>query len=47
MCQRFIPDEVLAEAEIPPEVKAQKKLVLATIRALLTAPTRAGHGSDR
>ena len=34
----FIPDELLAEAEIPPEVKAQKKLVLATIEALLNSP---------
>jgi hypothetical protein len=34
----FIPDEVFEEAEIPPEVKAQKKLVLATLEALLDSP---------
>ena len=30
----FIPDELLEEAEIPPEVTAQKELVLATVAAI-------------
>ena len=34
----FIPDEVFEEAEIPPEAKAQKELVLATVRGLLESP---------
>ena len=34
----FIPDEVFENAEIPPEAKAQKELVLETIRALLDSP---------
>ena len=34
----FIPDEVLEEAQIPPEAKAQKELVLATVRSLLDSP---------
>ena len=34
----FIPDELLEEAEIPPEVTAQKDLVLATVAALLDSP---------
>jgi len=34
----FIPDEAFEEAHIPPEVKAQKALVLATVRALLDTP---------
>ena len=34
----FIPDEAFEEAHIPPEVKAQKELVLATVRALLDTP---------
>jgi hypothetical protein len=34
----FIPDELLEDAEIPPEVKAQKELVLATVRSLLESP---------
>lgn len=34
----FIPDELLEEAEIPPEVTAQKELVLATVAALLDSP---------
>ena len=34
----FIPDEALAEAEIPPEARAQKELVLAAMRELLDAP---------
>ena len=37
----FIPDEALAEAEIPPEVTAQKDLVLASVRALLESPDAA------
>jgi hypothetical protein len=34
----FIPDEVLEDAEIPPEVTEQKELVVETIRALLESP---------
>ena len=34
----FIPDELLEDAEIPPEVKAQKELVLATVASLLDSP---------
>ena len=34
----FIPDEVFEDAEIPPEVKAQKELVLESIRSLLDSP---------
>jgi hypothetical protein len=34
----FIPDEVFEEAEIPPEARAQKELVIETIRALLDSP---------
>jgi hypothetical protein len=34
----FIPDEALEDAEIPPEVTAQKELVLASVRALLDSP---------
>ena len=34
----FIPDELFNDAEIPPEVKAQKGLVLATIASLLDSP---------
>ena len=37
----FIPDEAFEDAEIPPEVKEQKELVLATIRALLDSPDAA------
>ena len=34
----FIPDEALEEAEVPPELKAQKDLVMATVTALLETP---------
>ena len=34
----FIPDEAFEDAEIPPEVTAQKDLVLASIHALLKSP---------
>ena len=34
----FVPDEVFEEAEIPPEARAQKELVIETIRALLDSP---------
>ena len=34
----FIPDEVLDEAQVPAEARAQKELVLATLRALLDSP---------
>ena len=34
----FVPDELLEEAEFPPEVTAQKELVLATVAALLDSP---------
>ena len=34
----FIPDEVFEDAQIPPEAKAQKELVLATVRSLLDSP---------
>jgi hypothetical protein len=34
----FIPDHVFADAEIPPEAKAQKELVVETIRALMDSP---------
>ena len=34
----FIPDEAFEEARVPPEVRAQKELVLETIRALLDTP---------
>jgi len=37
----FIPDEAFEDAEIPPEVAAQKDLVLASIRALLESPDAA------
>ena len=37
----FIPDEAFEDAEIPPEVTAQKDLVLASIRALLDSPDAA------
>ncbi len=37
----FVPDEALDEAEIPPEVRAQKDLVLASVRALLDSPDAA------
>jgi hypothetical protein len=37
----FIPDEALEEAQIPPEVTAQKDLVLASVRALLESPDAA------
>ncbi len=37
----FIPDEAFEEAEIPPEVTAQKDLVLASVRALLESPDAA------
>lgn len=34
----FVPDQVFEEAEIPPEARAQKELVVETIRALLDSP---------
>jgi hypothetical protein len=34
----FIPDEAFEDAEIPPEVTAQKELVIETVRALLESP---------
>jgi hypothetical protein len=34
----FIPDEALEDAHIPPEARAQKDLVLATMRSLLESP---------
>lgn len=34
----FIPDDAFDDVEVPPEVKAQKKLVLATVKALLDSP---------
>jgi len=34
----FIPDEVLDEARVPAEARAQKELVLATVRSLLESP---------
>jgi len=34
----FIPDELLDDAQIPPEVTAQKELVLATVASLLDSP---------
>jgi len=34
----FIPDEAFEEARVPPEARAQKELVLATVRALLESP---------
>lgn len=37
----FIPDEAFEDAEIPPEVTAQKDLVLASVRALLESPDAA------
>lgn len=37
----FIPEEALAEAQIPPEAKAQKQLVLAAVRALAESPDAA------
>ena len=38
VASRFIPDEALEEAEVPPELKAQKDLILATVQALLESP---------
>jgi hypothetical protein len=38
MATGLIPDEVLEDARIPPEAKAQKDLVLATMRSLLESP---------
>jgi hypothetical protein len=37
----FIPDEAYEDAEVPPEVTAQKDLVVASIRALLESPDAA------
>ena len=34
----FIPDEVLEDAEVPPEVKEQRELILATVAGLLDSP---------
>ena len=34
----FIPDEAFEDAQIPPEARAQKELVVETIRALLDSP---------
>ncbi len=34
----FVPDQVFEEAQIPPEARAQKELVVETIRALLDSP---------
>ena len=34
----FIPDEALEDAVIPPEARAQKQLVLETLRALIDSP---------
>lgn len=34
----FIPDEVLEETRVPPELKAQRELVLTAVRALLESP---------
>ena len=41
MASAFIPDEAFEDAEIPPEVTAQKELVLASLRALLDSPDAA------
>jgi hypothetical protein len=37
----FIPDEAFDETEMPPEVTAQKELVVSSIRALLESPDAA------
>ena len=37
----FVPDDVMHDAEIPPEVTANKELVLAAITSLLEAPDTA------
>jgi len=34
----FIPESVFDEVEVPPEFKAQRELVLATVRSLLDSP---------
>lgn len=38
MATRFIPDEAFKDVEIPPEARAQKGLVIATVRELLASP---------
>jgi len=37
----FIPDEVLEDAEVPPELKAQRELILAAVEGLLDSPDAA------
>ncbi len=38
LASHFIPDEAMQEAQVPPELKAQKDLILATVNALLESP---------
>ncbi|MCU0303776.1 MAG: hypothetical protein MUC56_06955 [Thermoanaerobaculales bacterium] len=38
LATELVPDEVLAEAEIPPEVTASREMVLAAVSSLLDAP---------
>jgi hypothetical protein len=35
---RFIPDEALEEAEVPPELKQQRELVMAAVHGLMDSP---------
>ncbi len=41
MATGFIPDEAIKDARMPPEVKAQRKLVLAAVKALAESPDAA------
>jgi hypothetical protein len=41
MATGFIPDEAMKDARMPPEVKAQRKLVLAAVKALAESPDAA------
>ena len=41
MAASFIPDEALEDADVPPEVKEQRELILATVRGLLDSPDAA------
>jgi hypothetical protein len=41
MATSFVPDEAFEDAEIPPEVKANRELVLAAVESLLEAPDTA------
>lgn len=38
MAAGFIPDEALEDAEVPPEVKEQRELILAAVQGLLDSP---------